>query len=295
MTAVARYAVRRCCLSVPASDSHKIDKALSGAADEVVLDLEDSVPPGEKAAARQALIRRFSPLEVVGKRLSVRVNAPGTPWCHADVAACAAAGPALQSIVVPKVESAGDLAFIDRLLDGVEAAADREERLGVQALVESAAGLGNLAEIVESSPRLEGLVIGYADLAASLGRLGDTGLDSWLPAQHQVLVAARSAGIAAVDGPYLRTDTDPQFTAAVARAAGLGFDGKWVIHPSQIDDVVSAFTPSPEQLGHAQRVVDALAAAHARGAGAVDVDGRMIDEALAVEARRVLARAGGAR
>ncbi|MEV4144438.1 CoA ester lyase [Amycolatopsis sp. NPDC049691] len=292
MSAEARYAVRRCCLSVPASDPYKVDKALACGADEVVFDLEDAVPPAQKPSAREVLVERLSIIPATEKRLTVRVNAPRTPWCHADIEACASAGPAVRSIIVPKVESAGDLAFADRLLDGAESAEGRDEPLAVQALIESAAGLANLAEIVGASNRLDALILGYADLAASLGRLGDAGLDAWLPAQHQVLVAARSAGIAAVDGPYLGTDTDPGFKDAVARAAALGFDGKWVIHPRQIDDVVTAFTPSSEQVDRAQRVVDALSDAHARGAGAVEVDGRMIDEALAVEARRVLARVG---
>lgn len=289
---MARHAPRRCCLTVPAPDTRKVDKALAGGADEVVLDLEDSVPPAEKAAARRALVERLSALTASDRRLSVRVNAPRTPWCHADIEACVSAGLAVRSIVVPKVESAGDLAFADRLLDGVESAAGREEPLTVQALIESAAGLANLSKLVGASPRLEAVILGYADLAASLGRLGDAGPDAWLPAQHQVLVAARSAGIAAVDGPHLGTGTDSEFTDAVVRAAALGFDGKWVIHPRQIEDVVAAFTPSSEQVDRVRRVVDALSAAHARGTGAVEVDGRMIDEALAVEARRVLTRAG---
>src|SRR4051812_4180279 len=122
MSAVARYAVRRCCLSVPASDARKVDKALSGGADEVVLDLEDAVPPAHKLSARKALVERLSTLPATEKRLTVRVNAPRTPWCHADIVACASAGPVLRSIIVPKVESAGDLAFAERLLDGAESA-----------------------------------------------------------------------------------------------------------------------------------------------------------------------------
>lgn len=284
---------RRSVLSVPASDAHKSAKALASGADEVVLDLEDAVVAGEKDAARELLCRTLlaQPDRAAG-RTSVRVNPPGSPWCHLDLAALAALPSAPASVVVPKVESAGDLAFVDRLLDGVEARCGRQVPLRVQALVESAAGLARVQEIAHASPRLEALVLGYADLAASLGMAGDpaTRSELWLPAQSAVLVAARSAGLAAVDGPHLGVDVDDALRAAAARARDLGFDGKWAIHPRQLEHLNAVFTPTEPELAHARAVLDALDRGRDAGAGAVLLDGQMLDEAVAVAARRLLAR-----
>ena len=273
---------RRACLSVPGSDPGKLAKAGGLGADEVIVDLEDSVAPPLKDAARGNLRELAGPV-------TVRVNAPGTPWCHLDVIACAQTG-AVRSIVVPKVESAGDLAFVDRLLDGAEAAAGTPVRIGVQALVETPAGLARLPEIAASSRRLEALVLGYADLNASLGRPANSvdEPDLWVPAQHAVLVAARTHGLQAIDGPYLRTGDDEPFRASARRARALGFDGKWSIHPRQLAVLVETFTPAPAEVAHARAVLAAL-----DGSGGVAaLDGQMLDEAIAVAARSVLARAG---
>jgi citrate lyase subunit beta / citryl-CoA lyase len=284
---------RRSVLSVPASDERKSAKALASVADEVVLDLEDAVVPGEKDAARELVCRTLlaQPERVAG-RTAVRVNAPGSAWCHLDLQALAALPTAPVSVVVPKVESAADLAFVDRLLDGAEARSGRSAPLRVQALVESAAGLARVHEIAHASARLEALVLGYADLAASLGTVGDpaTRPELWLPAQSAVLVAARSAGLAAVDGPHLGVEVDDGLRAAAARARDLGFDGKWAIHPRQLEHLNDVFTPDEEQLRSARAVLDALARGRDAGAGAVALDGRMLDEAVAAAARRLLAR-----
>ncbi|MGC9666153.1 HpcH/HpaI aldolase/citrate lyase family protein [Planosporangium sp. 12N6] len=277
---------RRVCLSVPGVDERKITKAAGLGVDEIVLDLEDSVPPAGKAAARQTVRAALSGLG--GAQVAVRVNAVGTPWCHEDIIMCAD-GPLPQTIIVPKVESAHDLAFVDRLLDGVEAATGRRGPVGVQALIETAQGLARLDEIAAASPRLRTLILGYADLAASLGRAQS---GPWLPVQDRVLVAARANGVVAIDGPYLGVADDEDFRAHVRAARDLGFDGKWVIHPRQVDAVREAFTPSAEQVRHAREVLAALDAAAERGAGAVELNGQMLDEAIAAQARRTLERAG---
>ena len=162
------------------------------------------------------------------------------------------------------------------------------------ALIETAAGLAAAAEIARASPRLDGLVLGYADLAASLGRAGGAPGD-WRFAQHAVLVAARAAGIQAIDGPYLGTRDDDAFRAGVLHARTLGFDGKWAIHPAQLDALREAFTPTEAEVADARETLAALERAAAEGAGAVAADGQMLDEALALSARRVLARAGAGR
>ncbi len=278
---------RRSCLSVPGSSERKLAKAAGLSADEVVIDLEDAVAIAAKDEARAATVQALG--DWTGPGVAVRVNAPGTPWCHLDVAALGAVARLPGSIVVPKVRSAGDLAFVDRLLDGVEAGAGRERPLRVQALIETAAGLANVREIAAASPRLDALILGYADLAASLGGARD--LDAWLPAQHALLVAARANGLQAIDGPYLGVAADEGFHAAAARARDLGFDGKWAIHPSQVDALNEAFTPNEAEVERARAVVAALESAQE---GAVTLDGEMLDEAVRAAALRVLARADAA-
>jgi citrate lyase subunit beta/citryl-CoA lyase len=225
----------------------------------------------------------------------VRVNAPRTPWCDLDV--CALAGPEcrLRAIVVPKVERAGDLAFVDRLLDSVEARSGPSAPLRTHALIETAGALSRVQEIAAASPRLEALVLGYADLAASLGRsaAGRADLDGWRWAQEAVLVAARANELLAIDGPHLGLDADAAFAAAVNRARDAGFDGKWAIHPAQLTALNRAFTPTADEVAAARDVVAALASAERDGgAGAVELEGQMVDEAMRLAALRTLARAG---
>ncbi len=283
------HPVRRSCLSVPASSERKLEKAKALVVDEVVIDLEDAVVAAAKEQSRVAVVNALDGWG--GRQVAVRVNAPRTPWCHLDLIALAALEELPCSIVVPKVEGPGDLAFVERLLDGAEAAGARAQPLRVQALIESAAGLAAVHEIASSSPRLEALVLGYADLAASLG--GAPSLDAWLPAQHAVLTAARANRLQALDGPFLGAAADESFLAAARRARELGFDGKWAIHPSQLRALEEVFSPTEAEVQKARAVIDALAEAEARdGEGAVLLGGEMLDEAVRVSALGVLARAG---
>jgi citrate lyase subunit beta / citryl-CoA lyase len=280
---------------VPASSERKLEKAPGVGADEVVIDLEDAVAPAAKDEARAAAVASLAAPAWDGATVSVRVNAPRSAWCHLDIAALASLPDRPASIVVPKVESAHDLAFVERLVDGVEAAAGRTRPVRVQALIETAAGLVNVAEIASASARLDALILGYADLAASLGRnrAAQADLDSWRPAQDAVLVAARAHGLQAIDGPHLGVAVDEAFTAAATRARDLGFDGKWAIHPSQVPTLNELFTPSAEEVQRAREVVEALERAERdTGQGAVALDGEMLDEAVRAAALRVLARAG---
>jgi citrate lyase subunit beta/citryl-CoA lyase len=279
---------RRACLVVPAAPAAKLAKGATLAADEVVLDLEDAVLAALKDEARAALVEALSG-EWAAESVAVRVNAIGSAWCHADLVALAASEREVVTAVLPKVEDAGDLAFADRLLAGAEAAAGRTRPVRLVALIETAAGLAAAAELARASERLDGLVIGYADLAASLGRAGAA---DWRFAQESVLVAARAAGIQAIDGPHLGTRDDDAFRAEAMHARALGYDGKWAIHPAQLDTLRATFTPTDEEVAGAREVLAALERAAAEGAGAVAADGQMLDEALALSARRVLARAG---
>lgn len=260
-------------------------------ADEVIIDLEDSVAPRAKADALSTVAQALDGWD--GPTVSVRVNPPGTPWCHVELMTLGSDLCRLHSVIVPKVESARDLAFVDRLLDGVEASSRRPEPIGIQALIETPGGLARAGEIAGSSSRLQALIIGYADLAASLGRSPGVGRpELWLAAQDAVIVAARSHALQAIDGPHLGITVDAPFRAAAERARDLGFDGKWAIHPAQVDTLNELFTPSEEDVAHARAVIDALERAEVeRQAGAVALDGEMLDEAVRRSAVRVLARA----
>jgi citrate lyase subunit beta/citryl-CoA lyase len=291
-------APRRSCLSVPGSSAEMLAKAPSRGADEIVIDLEDAVAISAKHEARETVVAALAEPEWRSVRTSVRVNAPRTPWCHLDITALASLPDVPETIVVPKVESPDDMAFVERLLDGAEAAAERTAPIGVQALIENAAGVAHVTAIAGSSPRLVALVLGYADLSASLGRARGAGaeLDSWRAIQDTVLVAARAHDIAAIDGPYLGVEVDEGFQAAAGRARDMGFDGKWAIHPAQVTALNELFTPSDEEIKQARAVVAALEEAEREGGrGAVAVDGEMVDEAVRIAALRVLARAASTR
>lgn len=274
---------RRTVLVAPGSDEHKARKALLSAADEVVLDLEDAVPPAGKGQAREAVQRLLRETPRPAGVVSVRVNGLATPWARDDLIVCAGL-PGLASIVLPKTEAPQDLIHVDHALSGTG--------IGVQALVETPAGLREIDRITAATSRLEAVVLGYADLGAALGRSPSAPPEQWLAIQDRVLIAARASGIAAIDGPHLGITADEQFRRACEWTRALGFDGKWVIHPAQIEMTTAAFTPTDSAVSHARRVLDALDRAREQGSGAVQLDGQMLDEAVAVAARRVLARVG---
>ena len=275
---------RRAVLSVPASEPRKIAKALALSVDEVVVDLEDAVSPDEKDSAREniaTLVSRESGL------LGVRVNALGTPWAEDDLAACIA-NPHVGSVVLPKAEDPEALCALAGRLDGFESAAGREIPLRLQALIESPAGIQNAAGIAGATDRMSALIIGYADLSASMGRHIAA---SWQFAQDAVLLAARVAGVQAIDGPLLTIAADEALERAAVQAEALGFDGKWVIHPAQVAAVQQAFTPSEEEVGEAREILEVMHTASREGRGALQWRGRMLDEAVAARARRTLDKA----
>lgn len=266
---------RRSVLAVPGSEPTKIVKALASPADEVIVDLEDAVAVDAKDAARDA-VAGLRPRERGG--VAVRVKAAGTRWHDDDLAACAA-NPAIRSVVLPKAECPDGIRMaVAALGDGTAT---------VQALVESPLALTRVAEIAAASPRLAALVIGYADLSASLGRRLDA---PWQFARDLVLVAARAAGVQAIDGPYLHVTDDEAFAESVDTAVSQGFDGKWVIHPRQIARVNASFAPTQEEVDEAEEILRVMADAERSGLGAVSWRGRMLDEALVTAARRVVSR-----
>jgi citrate lyase subunit beta / citryl-CoA lyase len=272
---------RRSCLSVPGSSERMLAKAASLPADEVVIDLEDSVVPERKEEARALVAKTLQSWE--GPPAAVRINPLSSEWGKADVAGLAGAGDTLGSLVVPKVESPAELTEVDRQLGGFSGT-------GLQALIETAVGLSQVREIASATSRLEALITGYADLAASLGRPtgADYPGDRWHWVRETVLVAARAGGLQAIDGPHVDiADLEGLHTEA-GRARALGFDGKWALHPSQVEPLNEVFSPAQEEIDRATAVLETLGEAGDRGAALLD--GEMIDEASRKLAAQVIAR-----
>jgi citrate lyase subunit beta/citryl-CoA lyase len=270
---------RRSCLSVPGSSERMLAKAAGLPADEVVIDLEDSVVPGAKEQARGLTVAALGSWQ--GPPVAVRINPLSGEWGREDVAALAGVE-GLGSLVVPKVEAAAALVEVDGLLG--------DSAAGLQALIETARGLQLVGEIAGASDRLETLITGYADLAASLGLPGraDYPGDRWHWVRSTVLVAARAAGLQAIDGPHLEIADLDGLRVEAGRARALGFDGKWALHPSQVEPLNEAFSPTPGELEHATAVLRALERAGDQGAALLD--GEMIDEASRKLAAQVVAR-----
>jgi citrate lyase subunit beta / citryl-CoA lyase len=264
-----------------------LSKALGLPADEIVVDLEDAVAADQKEHARELVAEFLSREGSVAAAIAVRVNAPATPWGVRDVLELLRrAGKQIDSLVVPKVERPEDIAEVERLLN---AQGEPVRGVRLQALIETAAGLLHVAEIAAASPRLEALILGYADLAASLGRApGMMAPGSWLYAQDRVLVAARAFGLQMIDGPYLDIRDEEGLRLRVEHVRALGFDGKWAVHPDQLAIINAAFTPMAGEVARARAILDALE--HAEERGAVELHGEMIDEASRKLALQVIAR-----
>jgi len=256
-------------------------KAAALPADEVVFDLEDSVAPGAKAQARAAIAATLARPVWTQRTVAVRVNAPGSPELAADLALIAAVGGrgGALTVVVPKVESPDELRVIGERIGA---------SIGLQALIETPSGIEAAAGIARA-PGLCALILGYADLATGLGRRGaERHVESWLYHQETVLTAARAAGVQAIDGPFLQLGDRLALTHAVRAARELGFDGKWAIHPEQVEPLNTAFGATELELRWAGEVGVALAAAAGSGDAAVRVHGAMVDEAMRAQAERLL-------
>ncbi|GAA4841569.1 HpcH/HpaI aldolase/citrate lyase family protein [Saccharopolyspora rosea] len=290
---VDRHRARRSCLAVPGSSAKMIDKARGLAADQFFLDLEDAVAPLAKAEARERVVDALNEGGWGDRTRSVRVNALTTEWTYRDVAAVVeGAGANLDTIVLPKVSTPDHVRWLDLTLTQVERATGLEVgRIGIEPQIEDAAGLEAAGAIAGASPRVEALVYGPADFMASINMRSlvvghqppgyDVG-DAYHYVLMKILTAARAHGVQAVDGPYLQIKDVDGLRAIGGRAAALGFDGKWVLHPAQIDAVNEIFSPRQEDYDHAENILDAYewhtsAAGGARGAAMLGDE--MIDEA----------------
>ena len=295
----ARRRLHRSELAVPGSRPELFEKAAASRADYVFLDLEDAVAPDEKEAARRNVVEALGDVDWRGssKTISVRVNGLDTHYMYRDlIDVVEQAGAHLDTVLVPKVGVPGDIYAVDALLTQLEQAMGLGHRIGVEALVETALGMANVEAVAASSPRLEALHFGVADYAAScrartitIGGLNpDYPGDQWHSALSRMLVACRANGLRAIDGPFGDFGDPEGFIAGARRAAALGYDGKWAIHPSQIDLANDVFTPPEAEVDQARRVLQALEEAAAAGRGAAQLDGRMIDAASARMARNVV-------
>jgi citrate lyase subunit beta/citryl-CoA lyase len=258
-------------------------------ADEVFMDLEDSVAPLAKEEARGNVIDALKNNDWTGKTVVVRINSIDTQWAADDLKTVVeAGGEYLDCIMIPKVQHAHEVMFVDHMLRMIEANNGMEKRIGIEAQIETAIGLENIWDIAHSSDRLETLIFGPADMSASLGLPTVTaGLpmpgypgDHWHWVLERILVAARSAGLQAIDGPYLLIKDLDGFRDMAMRARALGYDGKWALHPGQVDVLNEVFTPTQDEYDKAEALLEAYKhSTEVDKRGAVMFGNEMIDEA----------------
>ena len=291
--------VQRSELAVPGSNTALFEKALKSECDYIFLDLEDAVAPDDKEQARKNVIQAINDLDWKGngKTISVRINGLDTHYMYKDVVdVVEQAGSKLDTILVPKAGVSGDIYMVEAMVNQIEIAKNFKNKIGLEALIETALGMANVDEIAKSSPRLEALHFGVADYAASnrartvnIGGLNpDYPGDQWHAALTKMTVSCRAFGLRAIDGPFGDFNDPDGYTLAAKRAAALGIEGKWAIHPSQIKLANDVFTPPEAEVQKAKDILKALDDAAKEGKGAASLNGKMIDAALARMAENVV-------
>ncbi|MCP5366907.1 MAG: CoA ester lyase [Hyphomicrobiales bacterium] len=301
--------------AVPGSNTRFLEKAAQGTADVVFLDLEDAVAPDQKEQARKNIIAALNDLDWTGKTMSVRINGLDTHYAYRDIVdVVEQAGDKLDLIMIPKAGTASDIYAVDMLLTQIEAAKGISRRIGLEMIIETALGMQNVEAIAAASPRNESLHFGVADYAASTkarttsiggpnerygvlthpdadGKRDYHWGDMWHYAISRMVVAARANGLRPIDGPFGDFSDAAGYEAQAMRAAVLGCEGKWAIHPSQVDLANTLFSPSEAEVTQAQRILDAMAQADRDGLGAVTLDGRLIDIASIKQAQVLIKKA----
>ena len=296
----------RCQLFGPGSNDKLFEKMATSAADVINIDLEDSVAPTEKDAARANTVRAINEVDWGNKTLSVRINGLDSPFWYRDVVdLLEQGGDRLDQIMIPKAGCASDIYAVDALVTSIEAAKGREKRLGFEAIIETAAGISHVEEIAAASPRMQALSLGAADFAASMG-MSTTGIggtqenyymlregekywsDPWHWAQANIVAACRTHGLLPVDGPFGDFSDDEGFRAQARRSATLGMVGKWAIHPKQVALANEIFTPTEESVQEAREILKAMEEAKARGEGATTYKGRLVDIASIKQAEVIV-------
>jgi malyl-CoA/(S)-citramalyl-CoA lyase len=291
--------VQRCELAVPGSNPGMFEKALRTGVDYIFLDLEDAVAPDDKPTARKNVIEALNDLDWKGNgiTMSVRINGIDTHYMYRDVIEVVEqAGAHLDTVLIPKVGVPADVYMIDALLTQIEEAVGIPHTIGIECLIETALGMANVEAIAQSSKRLEALHFGVADYAASnrartvtIGGLNpDYPGDQWHAALTRMTVACRAYGLRPIDGPFGDIQDPDGYLLAAKRAAALGLEGKWAIHPSQIELANRVFSPPNTEVAKAKRILSALKEAAAQGKGAAALDGRLIDAASARMAENVV-------
>lgn len=293
--------IRRSELSTPGSSEKMLEKAAASRADLVFLDLEDSVAPGEKANARATVIQALTELNWAAKTRAVRINDVNSEYGYEDIIEVVEqAGAAVDTIILPKVRGARDVLFVDTLLTAIETKRRWTRRIGLEVLIEEVDALIEVERISRCTPRIEALIFGPGDFAASQGIVtesigtGDESLypgDMWHYARNKIVVAARSAGLDAIDGPYAAFRDDEGYLREAVRSRTLGFVGKWAIHPNQVGIANDVYAPTADRVERAKRLIAAYKAAEAEGLGAVAIDGDMVDAASVRTLREVVATA----
>jgi citrate lyase subunit beta / citryl-CoA lyase len=293
--------IRRSCLAVPGSSEKMLAKATGLAADQVFLDLEDAVAPDRKNDdTRRLVVQALRDAGWLAPTRVVRVNGVGTPWCLDDlISVVSGARDALHCVMVPKVESAAQVHFVAQVLEQLELTNSITHRIGIEVQIESPPGLVAIESIATASPRIETLIFGPGDYAASAGmpQLSVGAIDDSYPGDHwhyvlsRIQTTARAFELQAIDGPYAAIRDLEGFREVAHRSRVLGFDGKWALHPDQIAICNETYAPTAEEFERAVRIVDAYReATDEQGHGAVMFEGEMIDEASRKMAESTAAR-----
>ncbi len=285
---------------MPASNDNMFDKAAGCGADLVFLDLEDAVPPAFKEESRGKAISALNDLDWGRTARAVRINGLDTPWCHDDlIEVVTAAGRNLDTVIIPKARRARDVWWVDVLLSQLEAKLNLGNKIRLEALIEEVEGLANAEEIAVASPRLDALIFGVGDFSLSQGARVDTNFvplgeypgDFWQYARNKVIVAARIAGIDAIDAPYPDYRDLAGYERDARRAALMGYTGKWAIHPDQVPVANRVYAPTADEIARAEANLAAYREAESNGRGAVGVNGVLVDAAHVKMAQQTLARA----
>ncbi len=279
--------LRRSELSTPASNERMMEKAAASSADLVFLDLEDSVAPNEKVGARVKVIHALKTLDWGKKTRAVRINDLETEYAYQDIISIVEeAGDYFDIIIVPKVKLAKDVWWVDVLLTQIEKRLQRTRRIGIEVLIEEVEAMINVEEMARSSPRLEGM-----DSNVIEGNVAAYPGDPWHYARNKIAIAARAAGIDAIDGAFPDYKNLDGYRRECTRSKTLGFVGKWAVHPGQIDVANQVYAPSQEEVDYARKLDALYNEAQEKGLGAVAFEGRMIDVALVRNARNTLEKA----
>ncbi len=292
--------LRRSELAVPASNDNMFEKGAQCGADLVFLDLEDAVPPTFKEESRVKAIAALNDINWGRTARAIRINGLDTQWCHDDVIdVVTKAGENLDTIIIPKARTARDVWWVDVLLTQLESKLGLSNRIRLEVLIEEVEGLANAEEIAAASPRLDALIFGVGDFSLSQGARVDTNFvplgeypgEFWAYARNKVIVAARIAGIDAIDAPYPDYRDLSGYERDARRASLLGYTGKWAIHPDQVPVANGVYAPTADEIARAEANVAAYREAEAKGRGAVGVNGVLVDAAHVKQAEQTLARA----